>query len=70
MAKSRRQTILDTASDTMSRFLYDDRKEDEDLRRGEIGEALAAGEVTIKELLEIFRASLTSELKSGQKANG
>lgn len=66
MAKSRRQTILDTASDTMSRFLYDDRKEDEDLRRGEIGKALAVGEVTIEELIAIFKTELIEELERGR----
>lgn len=59
--KSRRQNILDTASDLMSNFLYYDRKEDEDLGRGEIAKALQSGEVTIDELLSIFREALTAE---------
>lgn len=37
------------------------RKEDEDLGRGEIAKALQSGEVTIDELLSIFREALTAE---------
>jgi hypothetical protein len=58
MAKTRRETILATAEDLMSNFLYYDRKEDEDLPRGAIEAALESGEVTVDELLGIFRAAL------------
>lgn len=54
MSKIRRQLILDTASDLMSNFLYYDRKEDEGLPRGAIEAAIAAGEVTIAEIVQVF----------------
>lgn len=55
--KSRREHILSTASDLMSNFLYYDRKEDEDLPRGAIEEAVADGEITTDEIMAIFRAA-------------
>ena len=58
-AKERRQNILNRAEDLMGSFLYYDRKEDEDLPRGAIQDAIAKGEVTVKELLAIFEHSLT-----------
>ena len=57
--KTRREHILASAEDLMSNFLYYDRKEDEDLPRGAIEEAIEVGEVTADELLAIFRAALT-----------
>lgn len=58
--KTRRGHILATAEDLMSNFLYYDRKECESLPRGSIEEAIKAGEVTVDELLAIFRAALSS----------
>lgn len=63
MSQSRRQTILNTADDLMGAFLYYDRKEDEDLPRGEIEAAIRAGEVTIGELVEMWRAALAEAVK-------
>ncbi len=65
--KTRREHILATAEDLMSNFLYYDRKECESLPRGAIDEALAAGEVTVDELLAIFRGALESA-RSGSEA--
>ncbi len=56
--KARRERILDTADDLMGSFLYYDRKEDENLRRGEIEEAISAGEVSVKEILSVFEKAL------------
>lgn len=61
--KSRKQIILDTAEDLMSNFLYYDRKEDEQLTRGEICDALNAGEVTEDEILAVFRRHLAAEAR-------
>ncbi len=55
---TRRETILDTVDDLVSDFLYYDRKEDEDLPRGEIEAAIEAGEVTIDDLVARFRDGL------------
>lgn len=56
--RTRREHILAAAEDLISNFLYYDRKEDEDLPREAIEEAIAAGEVTVDELLAIFAAPL------------
>ncbi len=49
---SRRQRILDTASGLVSKFMYYDRKEDEDLPRGAIQAAVKAGEITADEIVD------------------
>ncbi len=56
--RTRRDLILDTASDLSGQFLWDARKEDEDLPRGAIEDAITAGEVTIEEITEQFAAGL------------
>lgn len=53
--KTRRRHILDKASDLAADFMYYDRKEDEDLPRGAIEEAIAAGEITVDEIVAEFR---------------
>lgn len=58
MNKARREHILAAANDLMGGFLYYDRKEDEDLPRGEIEEAIKEGEVSIDELVALFRKAL------------
>lgn len=62
--KSRRETILDTVDDLVSNFLYYSRKEDEDLRVGQINEAVTAGEITEDEIVEAFRKHLHAGLSS------
>ncbi len=59
---SRREKILAVASDTMSRFLYYDRKESEDLPRGSIQEAIRSGELTIDDIVWVFRDELGKEM--------
>lgn len=54
LRKSRRETILDTVSDLVSGFLYYDRKEDDDLPRGAVEEAIANGEITGEEIVAAF----------------
>jgi superfamily II RNA helicase len=51
---SRRDEILIRAADLAGAFFYYDRKEDEDLPRGEIEAALAAGEITLDEIVREF----------------
>lgn len=56
--KSRRDTILGRARDLAAALLYYDRKEDEDLGEGQIEQAIRAGEVSVEEIVEAFRAAL------------
>lgn len=55
---SRREIILATMSDLVADFLYYDRKEDQNLPRGEIEAAIESGEVTVDELAAAFRSGL------------
>lgn len=52
---TRKENILATASDCGYNFIYYDRKEDEELPRGQIEEAIEAGEVTVDEIVEAFK---------------
>jgi hypothetical protein len=45
------------------RFLYYDRGEDEDLPRGSIEAAIAAGEVTVDEITATFREALEAGIR-------
>ena len=58
MATTRRQHVLDAADDLMGKFLYYDRKEDDDLAIGDIEATIAAGEITVDEILEVFKKAL------------
>jgi hypothetical protein len=53
--KTRREHILMVVEDLVSDFLYYDRKEDEDLPRGAIEEAIQAKEITVNEIVTEFR---------------
>lgn len=54
----RHQIISDTVKDLVEDLLYDDRKEDDELRRGEIEESIRSGEITVDEIVAIFRSQL------------
>ena len=56
---SRRQRIENIITDMISDFLYYDRKEDEDLSRGAIEDAVSSGEITLDEIVNKFREELT-----------
>jgi hypothetical protein len=60
---SRRQDILNTVEDLLSGLLYYDRKEDEDLPRGAIEDAIIAQEVSVSELKEVFGSALLAAVK-------
>jgi hypothetical protein len=66
--RSRRDEILAAVSDLVVDFLYYDRKEDEELPRGAIEDAVAAGEITVDEIVEAFRSGL-GELEGPQAAD-
>jgi len=55
---TRRELILANANDLARDFLYYDRKEDEELTKGEIQEAVEKGEVTKEEIIEEFKRQL------------
>ena len=54
----RKENILNAVSYLAINFIYYDRKEDEDLPRGQIQEAIKAGEITVDEIVARFRAGL------------
>lgn len=55
-------TLNNTISDLISDFLYYDRKEDSELPRGMIEDAIAEGKITAEEIIGLFRAHLTKGL--------
>ena len=61
---TRRQTILSTVTDLVSDFLYYDRKDDKELPRGSIREAVEAGEITEAELVAHFAKTLSEKIGS------
>ena len=61
---TRRQTILSTVTDLVSDFLYYDRKDDEELPRGSIREAVDAGEITEAEIVAHFAKTLSEKIGS------
>lgn len=60
--KTRKQRILDLISDGVGRLMYYDRKEDEELPRGAIEEAVAKGEITLDEMVAEFANELRNNL--------
>lgn len=59
---SNKKTIEGTITDLVTDFLHYDRKEDEDLPMGAIEEAVRSGEITIDEMVEVFRKGLVENL--------
>lgn len=53
--KDTKAMILDTVSDLVGRFVYYDRKEDENLSREALNQALRDGVVTVDEIVAVFR---------------
>ena len=60
--KTRRQHIIDRLTDGITDLLYYDRKEDMDLPRGAIEEAVRKREITVEEIITIWSAELTDRL--------
>lgn len=59
---SDRDTVLSTVEDLVRDFLVHDRKEDEDLPRGEIEKLIKDDELTIDDIVERFREALEERL--------
>lgn len=55
--------ILLVIADLVLNFLYYDRKEDDNLPRGRIDEAVRAGEITIAEMVAAFEQHLCEGLR-------
>lgn len=55
--------ILNIVKDLVSNFLYYDRKDDEDLPRGAIEEAIKDGVITPTEICDAFQKALEDGLK-------
>ena len=52
---SRRKLILETISDSVIDIIHYNRKEDEELRLGEIQQAIKNNEITVEEIVDEFR---------------
>lgn len=55
---TRRELILLTVQDLVTDFVSYDRKEDEELPRDQLEDAVRTGEVTVEEIVNEFRSSL------------
>lgn len=64
-AKTRRDIIMDAIETTAMNLMHYDRKEDEDLGRGQIEAAINAGEITIDEMVEEFRLHIAEAIDNG-----
>ncbi len=56
--KTTRQHIEDNVSDMVVKFLYYDRKEDQDLPRGAIEQAIRNGEISVQDIVTQFAEEL------------
>ena len=57
-----REKIMNTISDSISCFLYYDRKEDEELPREAIEKAIADGIITVDDIVARFESELRANL--------
>ena len=62
MVNARRQIILGTVNDLVADFMYYDRKDDHELPREAIEEAIKAGEITETEIVARFAEKLRERL--------
>jgi len=59
---NRKECIIDSVKDLVWSLLWDDRKEDECLQRGQIEEAIETKEISIEEVVNIFEQELRKRL--------
>lgn len=59
----RRITIMNQVKDLVGKFLYYDRKEDEDLPIGQIEKAIQVGDITVDEIVKCFSSTLMKLLR-------
>jgi hypothetical protein len=62
VSRTRRELILVTVDDLVIDFLDYGRDEDEDLEKGEIEDAVTAGELTVEDIIERFAAAIRERL--------
>lgn len=62
--QTKKEILFDTVEDLVVDFLYYDRKEDEELRIGDIDDMIHSGEVTMGEILEVFTETMYQNLIS------
>lgn len=60
----REEIIESEIIDLVSDLLHYDRKEDEDLPRGAIEQAVENGEITVDQMVQTFREALESHLRA------
>ncbi len=60
--ENKKQKILNVIDDTVGRFLYYDRKEDEELEVDEIEKQIEAGNITSNEIINRFKIKLEIHL--------
>lgn len=56
------EIILNTITDLVSKFMYYDRKEDEELPVDAIENAIRNGEITLDEIVDKFRSEIEKAL--------
>jgi len=61
--ESKRTLILALIADGVADLLYYDRKEDDVLPRGAIEDAIAAGEITIEDMVAAFEQELRTGIR-------
>lgn len=61
--KAIKSLIKLTIEDLVHKFLWDDRKEDEELERGEIEKAIEDGTVTVEWMVKTFETALRERLE-------
>jgi len=57
-----KKVILDTVSDLVAKFMYYDRKEDEELGVGAIDSALENSIITLDEIMDRFKSEILKSL--------
>jgi hypothetical protein len=65
VSHDRAAAIRDTVQDLVDELLSDGRKEDEELPRGAIEEAIAFGEISIGDIVGVFTDELIAKAGTG-----
>ncbi|NIT79526.1 MAG: hypothetical protein GWO44_22195 [Thermoplasmata archaeon] len=60
---TRAEHIRGTVTDLVAKFLYYDRKEDEELPVGEIEAAIRCGEISVDEICELFSSGVRENIR-------
>lgn len=65
-----RQLIGPVVQDLVSNFMFYNRREDDTLPTGAIEEAVCSGEITVDQIVEVFRNEVSSRCQSYREAHG